>query len=924
MITLNNIKKTFRSKGNKVEALKGVTLTLPDNGIVILLGESGSGKSTLLNALGGLDSYEGSIDYGTERAHGDSINKFDEYRRLNVGYIFQDFYLNDDLSVVDNIRQGLQIVGITEEAEVKKRTNQALFAVSMSLFKKRLCSQLSLGQKQRIAIARSLAINPKIILADEPTGNLDSKNSQQIMRILKKISSNMLVVIVSHNESLAREYADYIYRIADGSIIKEEKLNNPKNPVNNIQETPLSEVHSSVDTIGIDLYKDQYQYQQTGIKILQKDGKTFLYVPNNITILESDFTKVSKEVVKEEEEKEGEFDNRHFDDSLKGKTVTKGLFFEKKRKKKDKRVLIRVISVVLSSILLIASNILATYYNTYRTDSNVHDYGYEYYVEVEQNSNYVIQSLPYFDEESHLLPYSTYTQIEHQRFDFARLYPGTTDQYASRDNFDCNLRGALSYRDELLGYKNSSDLKKGEIVIDYTTLTYFSQNSFYQEAKDVLGTYFRYVDPDGNEAAYKIVGFSHHEAPQIIFGGYTQKEVEKIYYYRYGKREKTLEYLANAKYLQASDIGYSVMFSGNFYFTPSLREKIAKEDYALYGSSSSIKDNLLSHLDFLKMENMDVTFESEDFFSEDVVIYDDVNTLVALLKDLISFSSSSFSMGHYYSLTPKILDSSKVKSVKTLKQEKKKNTTLRFALNSKFYRRLKDKGYIIDENEIQFLSLFEGKEAVIDTIFEDKDGENGPLFMFTDEKVISQMTELYTYWSLFYLSNDNYSDEKVYVLTYTLDPNESKRYLENRAISYMTSEDMMHSEDEQKIQVLIWVAIIFVFLFFALLYIILYRASMVSDIRFIGIYRCLGVKEGVFYRHYFFKMLKNYLFFLVPFLFYTIVTSIDSSVTPALIVVLFRVLGPIVTLLMLMLVVYFALHSLLKKTPHEIMTKYDI
>ena len=321
---------------------------------------------------------------------------------------------------------------------------------------------------------------------------------------------------------------------------------------------------------------------------------------------------------------------------------------------------------------------------------------------------------------------------------------------------------------------------------------------------------------------------------------------------------------------------------------------------------------------------MDVTFESEDFFSEDVVIYDDVNTLVALLKDLISFSSSSFSMGHYYSLTPKILDSSKVKSVKTLKQEEKKNTTLRFALNNKFYQRLKDKGYIIDENEIQFLSHFDGKEAVIDTIFEDKDGENGPLFMFTDEKVISQMTELYTYYSLFYLSNNNYNDEKVYVLTYTLDPNESKRYLENKAISYMTSEDMMHSEDEQKIQVLIWVAIIFVFLFFALLYIILYRASMVSDIRFIGIYRCLGVKEGVFYRHYFFKMLKNYLFFLVPFLFYTIVTSIDSSVTPALIVVLFRVLGPIVTLLMLMLVVYFALHSLLKKTPHEIMTKYDI
>lgn len=220
MIELKDIKKIYKSKkGVSTEALKEVNIKFDESGLVFILGKSGSGKSTLLNILGGLDTYTS----GDIIINGKSTKKFkekdwDAYRNTYIGFIFQEFNLLDDYNVEDNIRLSLEL-------QHKKITDEeiltALKMVDLDDLLKRKPNELSGGQKQRIAIARALIKNPKIILADEPTGSLDSTTSKQIFKILKEISKNKLVIVVSHDDESARKYADRIIKISDG-IIEED------------------------------------------------------------------------------------------------------------------------------------------------------------------------------------------------------------------------------------------------------------------------------------------------------------------------------------------------------------------------------------------------------------------------------------------------------------------------------------------------------------------------------------------------------------------------------------------------------------------------------------------------------------------------------------------------------------------------------
>lgn len=190
MIKLQNVNKYFnRHKKNEIHVINNVSLTLESTGLVAILGPSGSGKTTLLNAIGGLDKVnKGKIFINEEEITTFSTHKRDKIRNINIGYIFQDYKLVDDLSVFENIALVLKMIGIKDKKEINTRVEYVLNAVNMYRYRNRPAGMLSGGERQRVGIARAIVKDPEIIIADEPTGNLDSKNSLEIMNIIKAIS----------------------------------------------------------------------------------------------------------------------------------------------------------------------------------------------------------------------------------------------------------------------------------------------------------------------------------------------------------------------------------------------------------------------------------------------------------------------------------------------------------------------------------------------------------------------------------------------------------------------------------------------------------------------------------------------------------------------------------------------------------------
>ena len=218
MLELKDIVKIYPAGGNPVEALKGINLSFRDSEFVCILGASGSGKTTLLNIVGGLDRYTDGdilIDGVSTKEYKDS--DWDIYRNSNVGFVFQNYSLIPHIPVLDNVKIPLTLAGLPEE-ECRKKALEVLKKVGLEDETTKKPNQLSGGQMQRVAIARALVNDPKIVLADEPTGALDSATGKQVMDILKEISKDRLVVTVTHNSELASKYATRIIKLSDGHV----------------------------------------------------------------------------------------------------------------------------------------------------------------------------------------------------------------------------------------------------------------------------------------------------------------------------------------------------------------------------------------------------------------------------------------------------------------------------------------------------------------------------------------------------------------------------------------------------------------------------------------------------------------------------------------------------------------------------------
>ena len=335
MLELKKINKSYKTANFIQHALNDVTLQFRTNEFVSILGPSGSGKTTLLNIIGGLDHYDsGDLIINHKSTKNYKENDWNAYRNNCIGFIFQNYNLINHISILENVEMGMTLSGVSNKIK-RKRALDALDRVGLSEHSHKKPNQLSGGQMQRVAIARALANNPDIILADEPTGALDTKTSEQIMELIKEISKDKLVIMVTHNRELAEKYSTRIVELKDGKLtsdsnpVKKEDQNSKEFKIkktamsfwtalklsfNNIKtkkgRTALTAFASSIGIIGIALILSLSNGFQAKIDNYEKD--TLSQMPITINTQAMSLTEEKLEELVENQAKHKEYTKKEF------------------------------------------------------------------------------------------------------------------------------------------------------------------------------------------------------------------------------------------------------------------------------------------------------------------------------------------------------------------------------------------------------------------------------------------------------------------------------------------------------------------------------------------------------------------------------------------------------------------------------------
>jgi ABC-type lipoprotein export system ATPase subunit/ABC-type antimicrobial peptide transport system permease subunit len=283
MISLKNLNKYYnKGKSNEIHVINNTSLDFPKTGLVALTGPSGCGKTTLLNVIGGLDSFhDGEIIFNDIAIKRYNPMKWDMIRNEKVGYIFQNYNLVLSKTVYENIELALNMAGLYNKKEIEERINYVLESVGMYNYRKRNVKALSGGQQQRVAIARALAKDPDVVLADEPTGNLDANNTFEIMSIIKKISETRLVILVTHERGLVDFYADRIIELSDGKVINDYE-NVGGSGFDHVDERNIYlkdlNYDETLTSSGIDHYYDGEKDESLNVKLIEHRGNLYVKV----------------------------------------------------------------------------------------------------------------------------------------------------------------------------------------------------------------------------------------------------------------------------------------------------------------------------------------------------------------------------------------------------------------------------------------------------------------------------------------------------------------------------------------------------------------------------------------------------------------------------------------------------------------------
>ncbi|MDD6302245.1 MAG: ABC transporter ATP-binding protein/permease [Bacillales bacterium] len=529
MIKITKLNKYYnKNKSNEIHVVNDVTISFPNTGLVSIFGESGSGKTTLLNLIGGLDSFHsGEINIDDQVISKYSSKTIDKLRNEKIGYVFQNYLLLNNKTVYENLDIVLSMYNLSPK-EKEQRIDYVLKAVEMYKYKKKLVSELSGGQQQRVAISRALIKSPSLILADEPTGNLDEKNTIQIMNILKKISKNILVILVSHEKNLALSYSDYSIEIKDGEIISTNEIRNSSSyqyeDDQNIYLKDYKNKEIKNDNINLSFYSNDNSSLK--LDIIEKNGRFYISSNSKIVLLDQNSEiklindhKKELEVEKEVEENTFSLQNLEYVKSpslpLKDQ-INLAINNNKRNKRKSFWLSFPLFIIIIALIISVQSVFSASYvdkkhlgtshsniYNiTVETlnpsiDQEVYSFGFsKFYDDLLENNPNVYPILNVSARFTYTKP--TFNQIGTKKYDISEfsLLP--------------------------LSYINSSNLIYGrmpqnadEIVVEKwvlekalegTTLTNF------MELKSFINSYITLKNKDDN---FKIVGISSTEENAI-------------------------------------------------------------------------------------------------------------------------------------------------------------------------------------------------------------------------------------------------------------------------------------------------------------------------------------------------------------------------------------------------------------------------
>lgn len=523
MIKLVNVYKYFnKGKKSEVRAIDNTSIDLPEKGIVTLLGPSGCGKTTLLNSIGGLSKIDkGSIYVDNEKITKVSVNKIDKIRSLKIGYIFQNFNLLDDETVFDNVSLVLKINGLKDKEEIKRRVNFCLESLGIYRYRNRYAGMLSGGERQRVAIARAIVKDPEVIIADEPTGNLDSKNTIEVMNIIKSLSRDRLVILVTHEKELAKFYSDRIIEINDGNIVK-DYVNQDNHELDYKLDNKVYlkdiKMHETIkgENVNIDYYVEDES--KLNLKIVVKndniyiESDSFKKIENinnsNIELVDAHYEKINKKVYEE-----FSFDyNKVKNDKFKSKYSSIYNIFSG-----TKRGLMKILNYSFIKKLLLVGFFMSSMFIMYSVSSIMGTFNIKEKDFVNYNKNYL------------LLTKNNMTKSEYDRISNMNNvnYVIPTDgmvtlnfkfgNYLQTSGIMQTINGNLassSLVDKIISgtkIKNNNEIIIDKLVIDKFLSMSDAKNAGYLTYDNFIGESVYLKDSQ----EYKIVGISDTSSPSI-------------------------------------------------------------------------------------------------------------------------------------------------------------------------------------------------------------------------------------------------------------------------------------------------------------------------------------------------------------------------------------------------------------------------